>query len=157
MIFFLSRGQLLCSTKGGLGQRRGSTMSWQLELNALSKLPRSPQLSRQTSTYLQPHTSTSRPPSLESSPTMEDPTPPLPDSPPSYSFMTSLFNPSLPVLVAAVFVIFLTPLFLHLFVFNSRAASNLPTFLLVGPAGGGKTSLMTAVRPPAPCRAPPTC
>lgn len=104
---------------------------------------------------LQPHTSTSRPPSLESSPTMEDPTPLL-DSPPSYSFMTSLFNPSLPVLVAAVFVIFLTPLFLHLFVFNSRAATNLPTFLLVGPAGGGKTSLMTAVRPSVLRHAPPT-
>lgn len=108
-----------------------------------------------TTDIYNPHTSTSRPPSLESSPTMEDPAPLL-NSPPSYSFMTSLFNPSLPVLVAAAFVIFLTPLFLHLFVFNSRAATNLPTFLLVGPAGGGKTSLMTAVRPPVLRRASPT-
>lgn len=69
---------------------------------------------------------------------------PLLDSP---GFMASLFSPSTPVLVAAVVVIFLTPLLLHLFVFGSRAATTLPTFLLVGPAGSGKTSLMTAVRP----------
>lgn len=76
------------------------------------------------------------------------PAPPLLDSSPG--FMASLFSPSAPVLVAAVVVIFLTPLLLHLFVFGSRAATTLPTFLLVGPAGSGKTSLMTAVRPPTP-------
>lgn len=38
------------------------------------------------------------------------------------------------------------PLLLHFFWFNSASSTNLPSFLLVGPSGAGKTSLLTLVR-----------
>ncbi|KAH8147890.1 uncharacterized protein LAJ45_07991 [Morchella importuna] len=83
---------------------------------------------------------------MESSLPSPDATPLLP--PPGgadlSSLMASFFNPSLPVLIVTVIVIFLTPLLIHTLIFRSRAATTLPTFLLVGPVGGGKTSLMTA-------------
>ena len=61
------------------------------------------------------------------------------------SALTSFFAPSPGVLMVAVLLIFLTPLFIHHFIFRSGSAISLPTFPLVGPVSSGKTSLMMSV------------
>ena len=47
----------------------------------------------------------------------------------------------------AVLFVFSIPLFLHLVIYRSTSSSTLPSFLLVGPSGAGKTALLTLVRP----------
>ncbi|CAZ79730.1 unnamed protein product [Tuber melanosporum] len=79
--------------------------------------------------------------------TLPSPNPALlvPPSMPLYdSIRGSIFAPSPTVLITTILVIFLTPIFLHFIVFHSRSPISLPTFLLVGPAASGKTSLMTS-------------
>ncbi|RPB06086.1 putative SRP receptor beta subunit [Choiromyces venosus 120613-1] len=73
------------------------------------------------------------------------------------SILASIFSPSPTLLIATILAIFLTPIFIHFLVFRSRSAITLPTFLLVGPAASGKTSLMTSFetetgQPPAETR-----
>lgn len=47
----------------------------------------------------------------------------------------------------AIVLVILTPIFLHNFVFNASSLTQLPSILLIGPSGAGKTSLLTLVRP----------
>lgn len=58
----------------------------------------------------------------------------------------SILNPSPTTAIITALIIFLTPIFLHFIVFRTRTAKNLPSFLLLGPGGAGKTALMTSVR-----------
>ena len=71
--------------------------------------------------------------------------PPLAASP-SMSF--DFLYPSPPVLALTLLLIFLVPIFLHLFVFRSSASHTLPTFLLLGPSSSGKTALTTTFATP---------
>ncbi|KAF8251365.1 hypothetical protein K440DRAFT_496844, partial [Wilcoxina mikolae CBS 423.85] len=67
--------------------------------------------------------------------------PPPPDS--TNSLLMSLLNPTPLAAVVAVITIILTPLLLHFLIFRTRDSTTLPTFLLLGPASSGKTTLMT--------------
>ncbi|KAL7275747.1 hypothetical protein RUND412_001297 [Rhizina undulata] len=60
------------------------------------------------------------------------------------SILTSIFAPSTPALIATALAIFLIPIFFHLIFFRSRASRTLPTFVLLGPVGSGKTSIVTS-------------
>ena len=56
-----------------------------------------------------------------------------------------MMGPS-PLAIAITLVIALSvPLLLHLVIYRSTSSSTLPSFLLVGPSGAGKTALLTLV------------
>jgi signal recognition particle receptor subunit beta len=59
------------------------------------------------------------------------------------SFLTTLLQPSMPVVILGLLVVFLVPLFLHLFLSRQGTYTSLPSLLLLGPSGAGKTSLLT--------------
>ncbi|KAI9760951.1 MAG: palmitoyltransferase akr1 [Chaenotheca gracillima] len=56
---------------------------------------------------------------------------------------TWLLGPSLLSIFIGTIVALSLPLLLHLYIYRSRTSTNLPTFLLVGPGGSGKTALAT--------------
>lgn len=58
---------------------------------------------------------------------------------------TWAFAPSWSVILTALIVVLSVPILLHLWAFRKAAAKEAPTFLLVGPSGAGKTSLLTLV------------
>ena len=45
----------------------------------------------------------------------------------------------------AILLVLSIPLFLHLVIYRSTSSTTLPSFLLVGPSGAGKTALLTLV------------
>lgn len=45
----------------------------------------------------------------------------------------------------AILLVLSVPLFLHLVIYRSTSSTTLPSFLLVGPSGAGKTALLTLV------------
>jgi signal recognition particle receptor subunit beta len=58
-------------------------------------------------------------------------------------FIEYIFTPSAPVFIVGALIVFLLPILVHLFVVRKTPYTNLPTILLVGPPGAGKTSLST--------------
>ncbi|KAI1823543.1 signal recognition particle receptor beta subunit-domain-containing protein [Xylaria intraflava] len=54
-----------------------------------------------------------------------------------------LLRPSPPVIVIGLLIVFLAPVLLHLLITRATPYTNLPTILLAGPSGGGKTALLT--------------
>ncbi|KAI3336862.1 signal recognition particle receptor beta subunit [Xylariaceae sp. AK1471] len=54
-----------------------------------------------------------------------------------------IFTPSAPVFIVGFLIVFLAPILVHLFITRKTPYTSLPSILLVGPAGGGKTSLLT--------------
>ena len=61
------------------------------------------------------------------------------------SWLSSLMGPS-PFAIAITFIIALAiPLVLHLAIYRSASSTTLPSFLLIGPSGAGKTALLTLV------------
>lgn len=61
------------------------------------------------------------------------------------SWLSSMMGPS-PLAIAITLAIALSvPLLLHLWIYRSASSSTLPSFLLVGPSGAGKTALLTLV------------
>lgn len=54
----------------------------------------------------------------------------------------------------AILLVLLTPVFLHNFVFSASGLTQLPSILLIGPSGAGKTSLLTLVSPKDPLITP---
>lgn len=60
-------------------------------------------------------------------------------------FFVFTLSPSLAAIVTLFLVALTLPLLLHSYIYRTRAAINLPAFLLVGPSGAGKTSLLTLV------------
>ncbi|KAF1843546.1 uncharacterized protein K460DRAFT_288871 [Cucurbitaria berberidis CBS 394.84] len=60
------------------------------------------------------------------------------------SWLTAAFSPNLSTILITFIVALGLPILLHSFLYRKAAAStNVPTFLLVGPSGGGKTAFTT--------------
>jgi signal recognition particle receptor subunit beta len=55
------------------------------------------------------------------------------------------FSPSLSAILVSFLVLITLPVIIHYFNFRSAAPKQLPTILLLGPSGGGKTTLLTSV------------
>ncbi|KAI1811182.1 signal recognition particle receptor beta subunit-domain-containing protein [Poronia punctata] len=53
------------------------------------------------------------------------------------------FTPSAPVFIVGALIVFLAPLLLHFWITRSTPYTNLPSILLAGPPGSGKTALLT--------------
>lgn len=58
-------------------------------------------------------------------------------------FLEYILTPSKPVFIVGALIVFLVPILVHIFVTRSTPYTNLPSILLVGPPGAGKTSLLT--------------
>ena len=61
-------------------------------------------------------------------------------------WVSYLMEPSLVAILIAVLLVLSIPLSLHLLIYRSSNSTQLPSFLLIGPSGAGKTALMTLVR-----------
>ncbi|QRD06847.1 signal recognition particle receptor subunit beta [Parastagonospora nodorum SN15] len=60
------------------------------------------------------------------------------------SWLTAALSPNLSTILITFLVAIGLPILLHSFLYRKAAAStSLPTFLLVGPSGGGKTAFTT--------------
>lgn len=62
------------------------------------------------------------------------------------SFLSDLMSPTLVAFVITALIVFSIPLVLHLVIYRSTSTTTLPSFLLAGPSGAGKTALLTLVR-----------
>ncbi|ORY70033.1 signal recognition particle receptor, beta subunit [Pseudomassariella vexata] len=56
-----------------------------------------------------------------------------------------LLTPSAPIFIVGALIVLLVPILVHFFVVRTTPYTTLPTILLVGPSGAGKTSLLTLV------------
>lgn len=61
-------------------------------------------------------------------------------------WLTWSFSPSISAILITFLVALLLPILVHHQLYRSRAATVVPTFVLVGPSGAGKTTLLTQVR-----------
>jgi len=68
------------------------------------------------------------------------------------SWLTAAFAPNPSAIAFTLLLAIVLPLLLHQFIYRKAAPTTLPTFLLIGPSGAGKTALLTLVGPP-PCLA----
>jgi len=64
--------------------------------------------------------------------------------------LSSLMSPSLPIIIITALIALAIPIILHFTIYLSSSAAHLPTILLIGPRGSGKTYLLTLVRTPTP-------
>lgn len=64
------------------------------------------------------------------------------------SWVTKLFGAHLSTFLITLVVAFGLPILLHLYLYRHRTPINTAAFVLVGPSGAGKTSLLTAVSLP---------
>jgi len=73
------------------------------------------------------------------------PSPPASTSPTEQikNFLEYILTPSAPVITVGLLIVFLVPLLLHFWITRKTPYTSLPTILLAGPSGGGKTSLLT--------------
>lgn len=62
------------------------------------------------------------------------------------SWATAAFAPKLSTMAVTLVLVLLLPILLHHFIYKRATPTALPTFLLVGPSGAGKTALLTLVR-----------
>lgn len=60
--------------------------------------------------------------------------------------LSSLMAPSLSTILITALIALTIPILLHFTLYLSATKTHLPTFLLIGPRGSGKTSLITLVR-----------
>jgi signal recognition particle receptor subunit beta len=58
-------------------------------------------------------------------------------------FLEAIMTPSAPVFIIGALIIILLPVLLHLILVRAAPYIALPSILLIGPSGGGKTSLIT--------------
>jgi len=58
-------------------------------------------------------------------------------------FLELILTPSLPVFAAGALVVLLVPVLLHFYLYRATANAGLPSVLLLGPSGAGKTALLT--------------
>ena len=63
------------------------------------------------------------------------------------SWATAAFSPKPSTIAVTILIVVLLPLLLHQFLYRKVTSTTQPTFLLVGPSGGGKTAFLTLVRP----------
>ncbi|KAF2964845.1 hypothetical protein GQX73_g8726 [Xylaria multiplex] len=54
-----------------------------------------------------------------------------------------ILTPSTPVITIGLLIVFFVPILVHFFITRQTPYTSLPSILLAGPAGGGKTSLLT--------------
>lgn len=59
---------------------------------------------------------------------------------------TIALRPQLSTVIITFIIALTLPLLLHLYIYRSRASTQLPAFLIAGPSGSGKTALTTFVR-----------
>ena len=62
------------------------------------------------------------------------------------ALFTAILEPRPLVILSTLAVALLLPVLLHLILYRSSSSVSLPSFLLTGPSGAGKTSLMLRVR-----------
>jgi hypothetical protein len=55
------------------------------------------------------------------------------------------FSPSVSAILVTFLISITLPILLHYFLYRTAAPKQLPTILLLGPSGGGKTTLLTSV------------
>ncbi|KAI1144244.1 P-loop containing nucleoside triphosphate hydrolase protein [Hypoxylon sp. FL0543] len=58
-------------------------------------------------------------------------------------YVEYIFTPSTEIFIVGIFIVFLAPILVHLYIARSTPYTTLPSILLAGPSGGGKTSLLT--------------
>ncbi|KAK8126685.1 uncharacterized protein PG998_002444 [Apiospora kogelbergensis] len=58
-------------------------------------------------------------------------------------YIEYILTPSSPVFIVGALIVFLVPIIVHIFVSRATPYTNLPSIVLVGPPGAGKTSLQT--------------
>ncbi|KAL9090471.1 MAG: hypothetical protein Q9165_005232 [Trypethelium subeluteriae] len=59
------------------------------------------------------------------------------------AFFTRGLSPFISTIVISAIIALSLPLFLHFYLYRSRTTTTVPSFLLLGPSGAGKTSLLT--------------
>ena len=55
------------------------------------------------------------------------------------------FSPSVSAILVTFAISITLPILLHYFLYRTAAPKQIPTILLLGPSGGGKTTLLTSV------------
>jgi signal recognition particle receptor subunit beta len=63
------------------------------------------------------------------------------------SWLTAALSPNLSTILITLTIAIVLPILMHSFLYKAAAATSLPTILLLGPSGGGKTAFATLVRP----------
>lgn len=58
-------------------------------------------------------------------------------------WLTLAFGPHLSTIVVTLVIALILPVLLHQFIYRRQTPASLPTFLLVGPSGAGKTAFLT--------------
>ncbi|KAF2774566.1 P-loop containing nucleoside triphosphate hydrolase protein [Teratosphaeria nubilosa] len=58
-------------------------------------------------------------------------------------WLTWSFSPSVSAIFVTLFISLIIPILIHTYLYRKAVAQELPTVLLVGPSGAGKTSLLT--------------
>jgi signal recognition particle receptor subunit beta len=61
------------------------------------------------------------------------------------SWLTMAFGPNLSTIVVTLLIALTLPVLVHWYLYRSSTLTNVPTFLLLGPSGAGKTTLATKV------------
>jgi hypothetical protein len=69
------------------------------------------------------------------------------------SWATAAFAPKGPTIAITFLFAVLLPILLHQFLYRTATPAALPSFLLIGPSGGGKTAFLTLVRSSCTCGA----
>jgi len=62
-------------------------------------------------------------------------------------WLTWALSPSISAILVTLIFSLTLPILIHTYLYKRAVAKELPTFLLLGPSGAGKTSLLTLVRP----------
>ena len=60
-------------------------------------------------------------------------------------WMTWAFSPTISAILVAFLISLLSPILIHTYLYRKAATIELPSFLLLGPSGAGKTGLQTRV------------
>lgn len=65
---------------------------------------------------------------------------------PLEAWLTWAFSPTISAIIVTLLVSTLLPILIHFYLYRQSSKSkSIPTFVLAGPSGGGKTSLLTLV------------
>lgn len=60
-------------------------------------------------------------------------------------WLTWSVSPSISAILVTLVISLLLPVLIHTYLYRKAVAKEVPSFLLVGPSGAGKTSLLTLV------------